>query len=320
MVTPAERRRDAAYLAERYAISERRACRLLVIWRATKRYRTCRGSDEQLQRELERLATEYPRYGYRRLHWKLRRGGMKVNRKKLYRVYRQMGLMVTKRKRKRMARARTPAALPVRLNQRWSMDFVSDSLARGRRFRVLNVVDDYSREVLAADADTSIGGLRVARVLDHVAAERGAYPESIVCDNGPEFISAALDMWASEHAIRLHFIQPGKPVQNCFVESFNGKFRDECLNQHWFVSLEDARQIIGRWADEYNEEREHSSLAGLTPREFAQGRKSAVETAENADSAFPAVPTAPAAITKEVSSTPEDPKISSTNNPAALTL
>jgi putative transposase len=150
------------------------------------------------------------------------------------------------------------------------MDFVSDSLADGRKLRVFNVVDDYSREALIMAVDTSIGGQRVARLLDEQAVVRGAYPKSIVCDNGPEFISHALDQWAEEHGVKLEFIQPGKPVQNCFIESFNGRFRDECLNENWFVSLADARSIIAAWNKHYNEEREHGSLGGLTPREFAR--------------------------------------------------
>ena len=150
------------------------------------------------------------------------------------------------------------------------MDFVSDSLADGRKLRVFNVVDDYSREALIMEVDTSIGGQRVARLLGEAATTRGVCPQGIVCDNGPEFISHALDQWAEEHEVKLQFIQPGKPVQNCFVESFNGRFRDECLNENWFVSLDGARRTIAAWKHEYNEQREHGALGGLTPREFAQ--------------------------------------------------
>jgi putative transposase len=150
------------------------------------------------------------------------------------------------------------------------MDFVSDSLGDGRKLRVFNVVDDYSREALIMEVDTSISGQRVARLLDEHAAARGAYPQSIVCDNGPEFISHALDAWAEEHGVKLQFIQPGKPVQNCFIESFNGRFRDECLNENWFVSLGEARRIVAAWKEHYNVVREHGSLGGLTPSEFAR--------------------------------------------------
>lgn len=324
MVAPAARREEATYVIRQYVVAERRACRLIELWRGTKRYRVKRSSDGTLRARLEQLATEYPRYGYRRLHDKLLRSGERINRKKVYRIYRSAGLMVRKRRRKQLARARIPAALPSRINQRWSMDFVSDALSDGRRFRILNVVDDFSREALAMEPDTSISGSRVSRVLDRIAAQRGSYPEMIVCDNGPEFISRQLDLWASGHGVRLHFIQPGRPVQNCFVESFNGKFRDECLNQHWFVSLSEARQLIGIWKIDYNEHRKHSSL-GMTPSEFAAGRKCAVETVENAPHpphAFPTVPTAPAATEEEsrLDFEGREPRIRSDNNPAELTL
>lgn len=321
MVAPAARREEATYLGGEYVVTERRVCRLIRLWRGTKRYRVKRRSDSALLTQLEKLATEYPRYGYRRLHDKVVESGQAVNRKKVYRIYRSAGLMVRKRKRKQLARARVPAALPVRVNQRWSMDFVSDALSEGRRFRILNVVDDFTREALAMEVDTSISGLRVSRVLDRIAQERGGYPEMIVCDNGPEFLSRELDLWASHHGVKLHFIQPGKPVQNCFVESFNGKFRDECLNQHWFITLAEARQIVSDWRIEFNERRKHSSL-GMTPSQFAAARKCAVETAENANSAFPSVPTAPAATREEIRSVVvgKETKISSENNPEELTL
>lgn len=223
-----------------------------------------------LRQRLRELAAEYPRYGYWRLYRKLRREGAVVNHKRVYRLYREEGLSVRKRPRKRLARARVPASVPIAPNVRWSMDFVSDSLADGRKLRVFNVVDDYSREALIMKVDTSIGGQRVARLLDEQAAVRGEYPQSIVCDNGPEFTSRVLDQWAEEHGVRLEFIQPGKPVQNCFVESFNGRFRDECLNESWFVSMADARRIIATWKEQYNGVREHGSLGGLTPNEFAR--------------------------------------------------
>jgi putative transposase len=193
-----------------------------------------------------------------------------VNHKRVYRVYRDEGLIVRKRPRKRLARARVVASVPSRPNERWSMDVVSDALGNGRKFRTFNVVDDCTREALVIELDTSLTASRIVRLLDDAARSRGAYPAAIVCDNGPEFISHAVDEWAESHGVSLEFIQPGKPVQNCFVESFNGRLRDECLNENWFVTLLDARRIIAAWKDEYNERREHGSLAGLTPREFAQ--------------------------------------------------
>ncbi len=269
MVKPAARRDVVRYLQQVWVMSERRSCRLMRVWRATQRYKKKRAADGELRHRLRELAGEHPRYGYWRLYRKLRRQGVVVNHKRVYRLYREEGLTVRKRPRKRLTRTRVPAALPTAPNERYSMDFVSDSLANGRRLRVLNVVDDFTREALIMEVDTSISGHRVARLLEEQATVRGAYPRGIVCDNGPEFISHALDQWAEEHGIKLEFIQPGKPVQNCFVESFNGRFRDECLNENWFVSLDDARRVIAKWKQEYNEVREHGSL-GLTPNEFAQ--------------------------------------------------
>ena len=162
-----------------------------------------------------------------------------------------------------------PRVIPAQPNRRWSMDFVSDALESGRRIRCLTVVDDFTRECLAIEIDTSLPGLRVVRVLERIAAERGGLPEAIVLDNGPEIAGRALDAWAYAKGITLAFIRPGKPVENAFVESFNGRFRDECLNEHWFTSLADARQIIESWRCDYNQTRPHSSLGGLTPAEFA---------------------------------------------------
>ena len=231
-----------------------------------------------MRKRLRELACDYPRYGYWRLYRKLRREGTVVNHKRVYRIYCEEGLTVRKRPRKRLIRARVPASVPIVPNERWSMDFVSDSLSDGRKLRVFNVVDDCTREALVMEVATSISGQRVAHLLDKQAAIRGAYPRSIVCDNGPEFISHALGEWAEEHGVKLEFIQPGKPVQNCFVESFNGRFRDECLNENWFISLDDARRIISTWTKEYNEVREHGSLGGLTPSEFARQRTLRADT------------------------------------------
>jgi putative transposase len=203
---------------------------------------------------------------------------MTVNHKRVYRLYREEGLTVRKRPRKRLARARIATAVPTSPNERWSIDFVSDSLADGRKLRIFNVVDDCTREAVVMEVDTSIPAPRVVRLLDEAAGIRGAYPRAIVCDNGPEFISHALDEWADQHGVKLEFIQPGKPVQNCFVESFNGRFRDECLNENWFRSLDEARRIIAAWKEHYNAVREHGSLGGRTPREFAKQWSPRVDT------------------------------------------
>ena len=270
MVKAAHRRAAVEYAMATYKLSERRACSIIGIGRSSHRYRT-KKRDEELRAALQRVAFERPRYGYRRLHVLLRREGVVVNRKRLYRVYRDEGLAVRRRKRKRVAtRPRQKLSTPLRRNQRWSMDFMRDTLADGRVFRTLNVVDDLTRECLAIEVDSSLPGERVTRVLDAIAWSRG-YPEGIVVDNGPEFSGRVLDAWAHKHRIKLLFIRPGKPIDNAFVESFNGKFRDECLNEHWFTDLPDARQTIETWRRDYNQVRPHSSLGNLTPDAFARG-------------------------------------------------
>ena len=195
-----------------------------------------------------------------------------MNHKRIYRVYRAEGLMVRRRKRKRLARTkRQPIAVPTNQNERWSMDFTADTLASGRSFRTLNIVDDCSRECPAIEVATSLPGQRVTRVLDRLAETRGV-PDCIVIDNGPEFAGKALDAWAYRHGVNLHFIRPGKPVDNAYIESFNGKFRDECLNEHWFTDIEDARTKIETWRQDYNTVRPHSSLGNLTPHEYVMRR------------------------------------------------
>ena len=217
---------------------------------------------------LRELAQERRRFGYRRLTVLLRREGWAVNHKRVYRMYREEGLGVRRRKRKRMgAVERQALAIPVRPNERWSMDFISDALSEGRKFRSLNIVDDFNRECLAAEVDTSITGVRVVRVMERLREQRGL-PQILVTDNGPEFAGRALDVWAYEHGVKRHFIEPGKPVQNAFIESFNGKMRDECLNDHWFLSLGEARETIEGWRRDYNEVRPHTSLGNRTPQEF----------------------------------------------------
>lgn len=248
--------------------SERRACRLVGIDPRVHRYRSARPDDAGLRTRLRELAAERRRFGYRRLHLLVEREGIAVNWKKLYRLYREEGLTVRKRGgRKRALGTRAPMAIPQGPNQRWSLDFVSDSLSCGRRFRILNVIDDFSRECLAAVVDTSLSGHRVARELDRIAELRG-YPCMVVSDNGTELTSNAILRWQEERHIEWHYIAPGKPMQNGFVESFNGRLRDECLNEHLFDTLRHARHLIAAWRDDYNHHRPHTSLDGLTPREF----------------------------------------------------
>jgi putative transposase len=249
-------------------LSERRACGLAGLGRSSYRYQRRECDASGLEERLKKLAVERRGYGYRRLAVLLRRAGEVVNHKRVDRLYREAGLSVRRRKRKRIgAVERQSLALPTHTNQRWSMDFVSDGLGDGRKFRSLNIVDDYSRECVAAEVDTSIPGGRVVRVLERLGELRGL-PQVLVTDNGPEFAGQALDIWAYERGVKLHFIDPGKPIQNAFIESFNGKMRDECLNEHWFRTLSEARQTIEAWRKDYNEVRPHSSLGNRTPQEF----------------------------------------------------
>jgi putative transposase len=253
---------------ERHGLSQRRACELVGLDRSTLRYRYRRPEDTAIRERLRELAAERRRFGYRRLGWMLAREGYRLNHKKLYRLYREERLMVRRRRgRKRALGTRAPMVLPSRVNQRWSLDFVSDTLSDGRRFRILCIVDDYSRECLAAVVDTSLGGVRVVRELERLVEER-ALPDTVVSDNGTELTSGAVLRWATRR-IAWHYIEPGKPVQNAFIESFNSKLRDECLNEYVFTSLAEARVIIEAWRQDYNHLRPHSSLGALTPVEFA---------------------------------------------------
>lgn len=252
-------------------ISERRACAYAELNRATCRYKSRRPPRVELLKRIRELAAERPRYGYRRLHAMLRRdpAWAGVNRKLVYRLYRQEGLAVRRRKRKKLRQPRpAPLPLPSRPNERWAMDFVHDYLADGRRLRMLNVVDTCTRECLAIEVDLSLTGERVTRVLDALLWKYGL-PRAITIDNGPEFISCALDRWAHQHGVELHFIQPGKPTQNAFVESFNGKFRDEFLSQGRWPTLARARVEAEMFRVDYNEVRPHSALGYATPAAFA---------------------------------------------------
>lgn len=226
-------------------------------------------ADEGLRSRLKTLAAQYPRYGYLLLHGLLKAEGLVTNKKHTYRLYTEEGLQVRTKQRKKLSRPRQPMEIPSRPNQRWSMDFVSDQLSSGRRFRVLNVVDDYSREVVGQLVSISISGRQVTRFLTQLIEERGK-PTRIVCDNGTEFTSKAMFFWSKKNDITLVFIQPGKPTQNAFVESLNGKFRNECLNQHWFRTLEEARYEIDLWREHYNHVRPHSSLNYMPPVEYAK--------------------------------------------------
>jgi len=269
MVTPDAKRKAVVHACEVHGVSQRRACQALRIDRSTVRYTSTRPDDAPLREAMKAVAAERRRFGYRRIHVMLDRHGIVMNQKKLRRLYREEKLQVRRRGgRKRALGARAPMALPQEPNQRWSLDFVADTLDSGRRFRVLVVVDDFTRECLALVVDTSLSGIRVARELDVLIARRQR-PLMIVSDNGTELISRAILQWQEDNVVEWHYIAPGKPMQNGFVESLNGRLRDECLNEHLFRSLSAAQRIIEDWRIDYNHTRPHTSLGGLTPSEFA---------------------------------------------------
>lgn len=254
---------------ERLSAKERPVCRWIGVNRKLLRYRS-RRNDEPLRLRLIALATQHRRYGLPRLTVLLRREGVADNHKRIGRIYRAAGLQVRKRVRRKLALGRGPAIDVLKVpNERWSLDFVHDRLRSNRRFRILAVGDDFTRENLALEADFAFSGERITRVLDAIAELRG-YPDVIVMDNGPEMCSLAMLRWAVDRRVRLHHIAPGKPVQNAFIESFNGRLRDECLNEHDFTTIFDARRILAEWRNEYNAKRPHKALGWKTPEEFAR--------------------------------------------------
>lgn len=270
MVTPAAHREAAAYLQTTYEMSQRRACRVIDTDRTSVRYQATRPDDGALRERLKALAQERRRFGYRRLHVLLKREGQVVNKKRIQRIYREERLTVRRRGgRKRAIGTRRPLELPLAPNQRWSLDFVSDQMTDGRRFRILTVIDNCTRECLALVADTSLSGGRVARELDAIIAQRGR-PDTIVSDNGTEYTSNAILGWADDTGVGWHYIAPGKPQQNGYNESFNGRLRDELLNETLFRSLPHARAVLENWRRDYNEQRPHSKLGWMTPRDYAR--------------------------------------------------
>lgn len=268
-MTPAAQRQVVAHTCGAHEVSERRACLVLGFDRSTIRYRSSRAGDAAHRLRIRELAAARRRFGYRRLHLLLMREGIAMNLKRFRRLYREEGLQVRKRGgRKRALGVRAPLSLPTRPNERWSLDFVSDSFTDGRRFRILAIVDDCTRECLALVADTSLSGARVARELDGVIAARRARPKTCVSDNGTELTSMTILKWSSGSGVGWHYIEPGKPQQNAFVESFIGRLRDECLNETLFSSLGEARRALAEWREDYNCVRPHSALANRTPEAF----------------------------------------------------
>jgi len=270
MVTPAARRQAVAHLCSQYKVSQRRACSAIGVDRTSVRYRSRRADDGTIRARLRELATMRRRFGYRRLLLMIRGEGLKINHKKLRRLYAEERLQVRRRGgRKRALGTRAPMTLPQGPNQRWSLDFVSDTLTDSRKFRMLAVMDDFTRECIVLVADTSLSGARVARELDTAMGHRGR-PLMIVSDNGTEFTSMAILRWSQQTRVEWHYIAPGKPQQNAFVESFNGRLRDELLNETLFSSLLHARKALAEWQDDYNTVRPHSAIGNLPPATFAK--------------------------------------------------
>ncbi len=283
MVGPAAKREGVAHLRAAMGLSERRACGLVGADRTMIRYRSRRSPDIELREQIRDLANARKRFGYRRLFILLRQAGEPSGVNRIYRLYREEGLSVRKRRsRKRAVGTRGPIPIEAKANARWSLDFVHDQFASGHRFRVLNIVDDATRECLAAIPDTSISGRRVARELTALIGRRGK-PGTIVSDNGTEFTSNAMLSWSEEHRIAWHFIAPGKPMQNGFCESFNGRMRDELLNETLFLGLDHAREKIAAWVDDYNHRRPHSALAYLTPAAYAASLPATCNRLRNPD-------------------------------------
>jgi putative transposase len=283
MVGPAAQREAVAHLRAVTGLSERRACSIVDADRTMIRYRSRRPRDSELRTRLRDLANERRRFGYRRLFILLRQEGEASGINRIYRLYREEGLTVRKRRaRRRAVGTRAPIPVEAKANARWSLDFVHDQFANGRRFRILNIVDDVTRECLAAIPDTSISGRRVARELTALIESRGK-PGMIVSDNGTEFTSSAMLAWAQDNKIAWHFIAPGKPMQNGFCESFNGRMRDELLNESLFFGLDHAKAKIAVWVNDYNQQRPHSALGYLTPAAYAANLPATCDRLRNPD-------------------------------------
>ena len=284
MASPQAKREAVTVLMNERHLRFTRACGLVGVSRSLYRYQSRRPGAGILRSRIGKIAAEKRRYGYRRIHVLLKREGFTMNVKRTYRLYREAGLAVRRHKRKRIGlMERKPLPKPTQANVSGSMDFVADGLANGRRIRCLTLVDDCTRECLAIEVDTSLTGMRVVSVLQRLADTRGL-PQSITVDHGPEFEGKALDEWAYRRSVTLDFIRTGKPVEHGFIESFNGRFRDECLNEHWFITMNHARDIIEHWRHEYNTVRPHSSLGNQTPEAYARARQQQVSC--NADSSL----------------------------------
>jgi putative transposase len=280
VVTPQAQRACCIAVVQIHGYSERKACQLVGANRASVRYVSHKPEEGLLKEKIISIAHEKRRYGYRRIHVLLKREGININHKKLFRLYKQLGLKVLKRGgRKRALGTRVIAMQLTKANQEWSLDFVHDALDNGRRVRMLTIVDDFTRESIKITVDTSLSGHRVCEELEQLMESRGK-PDRILSDNGTEFTSTAVLRWCQEKEVRWDYIQPGKPYQNGYIESFNGKLRDECLNENIFTSLQEAKRLVEAWREEYNERRPHSSLNGKTPNEVARGKEQLTGTSD----------------------------------------
>lgn len=280
MVRPVRRREVVRHYQQAYEVSERRACRAMGFERSSQRYRSRRDPAIELRMRLKELAESRVRYGYRRLHVLLQREGWQVNHKRLYRLYSEEGLSIRTRspKRRRACRYRSGRTPASDINDVWAMDFMSDRLFDERPFRILTIVDCHTREALATAARTNFKAYQVIDELDQLARLRGK-PRSLRVDNGPEFAGRLLDQWAYLNKVELDFSRPGKPTDNAYIEAFNSRLRQECLNASWFMSMADARQRINQWKDDYNDHRPHSALGNLTPSAYAALLSSAQKVA-----------------------------------------
>jgi putative transposase len=287
MARPALKRPVVEYILDHYGLTQRRACRLVKLHRSTFYYRSVKDPQPELRLRMREIAQSRVRYGYRRIHVLLRREGFRLGKNQAYRLYCEEGLQLRSKlpKRRKMAVTRRERYVPRRTNQAWSMDFVSDQLTNGQRFRALTIVDVFSREALAIQVEKQLRGENVVEVCNALVAQRGA-PKRVFTDNGSEFSGRMFDLWAYHHGVRIDFSRPGKPTDDCFIESFNGSLRDECLNVHWFESMEEAKARIEAWRIDYNESRPHQALQEETPAQFAMRAKElersmSFSTAEN---------------------------------------
>lgn len=270
MVGPADRRQLAQWMVKSKAFSQRRACRVAGLTRRSFDYQPKRQPDTSVEQAINKIAEKHPGWGFWKIHHRLRRLQYGFNHKRVWRIYRQMGLNLPRRQRRRLpTRLRQPLTQPTALNQTWSLDFMSDALRDGRRFRTLNVVDDFNRQALGVEVDYSLPASRVIRLLQRLIEIHGQ-PVRLRCDNGPEFISSALSEWCEQQGVELCWIQPGKPTQNAYIERFNGTFRREVLDAYLFANLAQVNQVVNEWLEDYNTKRPHQALGFLTPMEYRQ--------------------------------------------------